>query len=79
MEKRFESLSLFEFQQKFPDDQVCMDYLAGLKWPEGFVCEKCSHPDTARESYLRADNVLLVVIKLHLPAARFFTRSNSHC
>ena len=44
MEKRFESLSLFEFQQRFPDDQTCMDYLADLKWPDGFVCEKCGHP-----------------------------------
>lgn len=43
MEKRFKSLSLFEFQQRFPDDQACMDYLAELKWPEGFICEKCKH------------------------------------
>jgi len=43
MEKRFQSLSLFEFQQRFPDDQSCMEYLAVLKWPDGFICEKCGH------------------------------------
>jgi len=43
MEKRFQSLSLFEFQQRFPDDQACMDYLAELKWPKGFICEHCKH------------------------------------
>ena len=43
MEKRYESLSLFEFQQKFPDDQACYDHLAKLKWPDGFICEKCGH------------------------------------
>jgi len=43
MEKRYKSLSLFEFQQMFPDDQSCMDHLAKLKWPGGFVCEKCKH------------------------------------
>lgn len=43
MEKRYESLTLFEFQQQFPDDQACYDHLANLKWPEGFICEKCKH------------------------------------
>jgi hypothetical protein len=43
MEKRYQSLSLFEFQKRFPDDQSCMEHLANLKWPEGFVCEKCNH------------------------------------
>jgi len=43
MEKRYESLTLFEFQQQFPDDQACYHYLAGRKWPNGFICEKCGH------------------------------------
>ena len=43
MEQSYKSLSLFEFQQMFPDDQSCMEYLAKLKWPNGFVCEKCKH------------------------------------
>jgi transposase-like protein len=25
----------------FPDNQSCLDYLAGLRWPDGFVCPKC--------------------------------------
>ncbi|GAA2163991.1 transposase-like zinc ribbon protein [Humibacillus xanthopallidus] len=29
----------------FPDNQSCLDYLAALRWPDGFVCPKC----TARE------------------------------
>ena len=43
MEKRYKSLSLFEFQKRFPDDQSCMEHLAKLKWSDGFVCEKCNH------------------------------------
>lgn len=43
MEKRYQSLSLFEFQKLFPDEQSCMEYLAKLKWPSGFACEKCKH------------------------------------
>ena len=43
MEQRFKSLSLFEFQDRFPDDDSCDRYLAGLKWPLGFICKKCGH------------------------------------
>ncbi len=25
----------------FPDDQACLDYLAGLRWPDGFICPGC--------------------------------------
>ncbi len=43
MEQKYKSLSIFEFQQRFPNDQACMDYLASLKWPNGFVCERCGN------------------------------------
>src|SRR5665648_1201124 len=26
----------------FPDDTACLDYLAGLRWPDGFVCPVCA-------------------------------------
>jgi hypothetical protein len=43
MEKRFKSLSLFEFQTQFPDEDKCKEYLANLKWKFGYKCSKCSH------------------------------------
>ncbi len=42
MEKRYKSLSLFEFQKRVPDDQSGMEHLAKLKWVDGFVCERCN-------------------------------------
>ena len=30
-----------EFRDWFPDDAACLEYLAGLRWPEGFVCPVC--------------------------------------
>ena len=27
-----------EFRSWFPDEWRCREYLAGLRWPEGFVC-----------------------------------------
>src|SRR5690606_24697726 len=43
MEKRFKSLSLFEFQKRFPDEESCVAYLASLKWKDGYRCKKCGH------------------------------------
>lgn len=43
MELKFKSLSIFEFQQMFPDDRSCYKYLSELKWKDGFVCTKCGH------------------------------------
>jgi hypothetical protein len=43
MEKRFKSLSLFEFQSQFPNDESCTKYLAELKWSNGFKCVKCGN------------------------------------
>jgi hypothetical protein len=43
MEQRFESLTIFEFHQKFPDDNSCLKYLADLKWAGGFICPKCDN------------------------------------
>lgn len=43
MERMFESLTIFEFQKRFPDDKFCMDYLAELQWVKGFVCPKCGN------------------------------------
>ena len=43
MEKRFKSLSLFEFQSRFPDSDRCREYLAELKWKDGYACSKCGH------------------------------------
>lgn len=43
MERRFKSLSLFEFQEKFPDKDSCLSYLADLKWEEGYSCCQCGH------------------------------------
>ena len=43
MEKRFKSLTLFEFQSRFPDPDRCRQYLAELKWKDGYACSKCGH------------------------------------
>lgn len=50
MEARFKSLSIFEFQEKFPDDSCCYRYLDGLKWGGGFKCLKCGYTKSCNAS-----------------------------
>lgn len=30
-----------DFQERFPDDAACLDYLAASRWPDGFRCPAC--------------------------------------
>ncbi|WP_410266876.1 transposase, partial [Cyclobacterium sp.] len=43
MEKKYKSLSIFEFKDRFPDDRSCYEYLAEVKWKDGYRCKKCGH------------------------------------
>src|SRR4051794_29723420 len=35
----------WSFRDWFADEAACRDYLAGLRWPEGFRCPICCVPD----------------------------------
>lgn len=37
----FSTLSAFEFHEKFTDRNSCLQYMAELKWKDGFTCTKC--------------------------------------
>ncbi len=37
--------NLLEFQQMFPNETACIDYLIAVRWPEGFTCSKCGAVD----------------------------------
>jgi len=44
-----------EFDRRFQEEQACLEYLFGLRWPQGFVCPACGHTEywrSARELYL---------------------------
>lgn len=40
-------LTVIEFQDAFPTDQACFEYLCLVKWPDGFKCPHCQ----GRESW----------------------------
>jgi transposase-like protein len=33
--------TLMEMEERFSDEEACRQYLADLRWPEGFVCPRC--------------------------------------
>jgi transposase-like protein len=33
--------TLMEFERRFSTEEACRQYLAALRWPEGFVCPRC--------------------------------------
>ena len=35
--------TLLEFERRFASDESCREYLAALRWPEGFRCPRCGH------------------------------------
>lgn len=43
MENKSESFTIFDFQERFPDENSCMEYLVELKWSNGFVCPQCGN------------------------------------
>ena len=48
--------SLMEFEQQFPDDATCLDYLVRTLYPNGIFCKKCQkvtkhHRNNGRPSY----------------------------
>lgn len=36
-------LTVIEFQDAFPTDEACFEYLWLIKWENGFVCTECEH------------------------------------
>ncbi len=47
--------SQFEFENRFNSEQACRDYLANMKWPNGFHCRNCGHQEywiSARGLYI---------------------------
>ena len=48
-------LTVFEFHQRFPDEDACFKFLFAQKWPHGFQCPECGHT----EAYILKNRKLL--------------------
>ena len=60
----FSTLSAFEFQQKFSDRNSCLQYLAELKWKDGYVCKKCG-VSALQKVTIHLQGAVLVVVTMN--------------
>jgi len=54
----FKGQNLIEFIFAFDTDEKCEEYLASVKWDNGYICRKCSHSECQiRKDYSRTCNI----------------------
>lgn len=41
-----ENLSAEQLEEMFNSDEKCLEFLANLKWADGFVCKKCGNTNS---------------------------------
>jgi hypothetical protein len=52
----FKSESIIDFFDRYKTDKDCLEYLASIKWRDGFTCVKCHHKKfTIRKSNYARD------------------------
>ena len=53
----FKEQNLTEFSERFKTDENCKEYLANMKWHDGFKCVKCHHSASQiRKNFARTCN-----------------------
>ena len=57
----FKGQSLLEFTERFKTDLDCEEYLASLKWEDGYCCRKCGHKNTKSEKIF---HVLVISVEI---------------
>lgn len=54
----FKGQNLLEFSDRFKTDENCKEYLAEIKWNDGFECRKCGHKKfQVRKDFSRTCNI----------------------
>lgn len=43
-------VDVIDFQDMFPTDEACFNYLCLIRWPDGFCCPHCRHDDAWKTS-----------------------------
>jgi transposase-like protein len=66
-----------EFRDWFPDEAACLDYLEGLRWPDGFVCPECGCAGGWRIGQRRMWMCAACARKTSVTAGTIFHRSHT--
>jgi hypothetical protein len=43
MKSLFRDIGIVQFETIFSSEEKCLEFLAGEKWSNGFICRKCRH------------------------------------
>ena len=57
----FKGQSLLEFTERFKTDLDCEEYLASLKWEDGYCCRKCGYKNIKSE---KTFHVLVISVEI---------------
>ena len=41
-------MTLGEFDEMFPDENACKEYLVSRRWPDGVRCPRCDNPSVGK-------------------------------
>jgi len=74
---------MIEFMKRFQTEEQCREFLFKLRWPEGFVCPKCTHTDyyeiksrnlyhCSRCGYQASVTANTIFHKSHTPLTKWF-------
>lgn len=74
--KPYQEMSLLDFQNRFPDEKSCLDYLIRLRWPEKVVCLTCAHEKLDLLRYRRAFECRKCRKRTFVTAGTIFDRSH---
>ena len=60
----FKGQSLLEFTERFKTDLDCEEYLASIKWKDGYCCRKCGHKKyQVRKDFSRTCNICRDIVE----------------
>jgi transposase-like protein len=74
--KPYQEMSLLDFQNQFPDEKSCLDYLIRMRWPEKVVCLTCAHEKLDLLRYRRAFECRKCHKRTFVTAGTIFDRSH---
>ena len=68
-----------QFLDWFPDDDACIEYLEGIRWPDGFTCPRCGVVDAAYRTSRGRLIAAIADINALSPPVPFLRRPARHC
>lgn len=70
-----EFFSIFEFNKRYRTEEDCLQAIAKMRWPNGFICPKCEHDDGYRLHDRRVIECALCKYQTSITAGTMFHKT----